>query len=205
MRTLAKRTFGLITIVVGLAALVFGVGQTWLNPEVPFQVGPFFGGLLWGWLGFTYGLKWLLNRIDMDVFPVAQGSPEIQDAVGQAQATLGTLWYHLGQNRHECFIKFAIETRGGKEHIWGIVHSRVEDQVVVSPMRRAAPPLTNHGERFMVPVGDIEDWQVPVSPTEIRGGYSVAALAKVARAHGYTFSKADRRKLGAFVDAAPAP
>lgn len=56
MKTLFKRAFGLLTILVGLAMLIFGVGQTWLAPGKPFRFGPLFGGLFWGDLGLTFGL-----------------------------------------------------------------------------------------------------------------------------------------------------
>jgi hypothetical protein len=190
-------------LLVGLTLLVFGLGQPWLTPGRPFQIGPLVGGLFWGFLGFTYGRKWLFNLIDMSVIPVDPQDPVILEATRRAQASLPILWDHLGQNRLECFIKFPIQTRGGLEHTWGIVHSRVEDQAVVSLANESVERMENPTDHLMVQVKDIEDWQVVVSPTEIRGGYSVGALAMIAKARGYSLSRADRKKLEAFVDARP--
>ena len=203
MKTLLKRAFGLVTILVGLTMLLFGVGQTWLAPGKPFQFGPLVGGLLWGFLGLTFGRKWLFNTIDMSVIAVDPADPEVLEATRRAQASLPTLWEHLGQNRLECFVKFPLQTGDGLEHIWGIVHARLDDKVVVSLANEALGPLEGASDRQMVPIKDIEDWQVLVSPNEIRGGYSVGALARIARNRGYSLSRSDRKKLEVFVDAGP--
>lgn len=203
MKTLVKRAFGLVTILVGLAMLISGVGQTWLAPGKPFRFGPLVGGLLWGFIGLTFGRKWLFNTIDMSVIAIDPADPEVLEATRRAQESLPTLWEYLGQNRLECFVKFPLQTGEGPEHIWGIVHSRLGDTVVVSLANEALGPVERAGERQTVPIKDIEDWQVIVSPTEIRGGYSVGALAKVAKNRGYNLSRSDQKKLEAFVDARP--
>jgi hypothetical protein len=87
VKTLLKRAFGLVTLLVGLTLLVFGLGQPWLNPRRPFQIGPLVGGLFWGFLGFTYGRKWLFNLIDMNVIRVDPQDPVIQEATRRAQAS----------------------------------------------------------------------------------------------------------------------
>ena len=129
------------------------------------------------------------------------GDPAIEAAGQQARGTLHVFWSYFDQHRYECYIKFPMETTEARaEHIWALVHAREEDKIVVSLANRPVDTPSADDERRLVPIGTIEDWQVVVSPTEIRGGYSVAALVALAKKRGYSISPKDRRMLSAFLD-----
>ena len=205
MATWLKQGFGLVAILVGAGLLVAGVGQHWLDPGKPFRIGPLIRGLVLGGLFLSFGRKWLFNLIALDVCPVDPGNPEIADATRRAQATLPRLWDYLAENHYECFIKFPMRTEAGQlEHIWGVAHSRTEAGVVVSLANDPVDAPEDAAQRRVIPTKDIEDWQVMISESEIRGGYSVGALGRIAKSKGYRFSRADQKRLRAFVDAGPA-
>jgi uncharacterized protein YegJ (DUF2314 family) len=200
MSTRLKQILGLVAIVVGLPMLGYGLAH-WLLAEEPFQLTTFIGGSVLGLLFLSFGRKWLFNLISLDVIAVESDSPEIKKAAQRARSTIGQLWDYLAQNRHECYVKFPLKTKSGScEHIWGVVHSRVEGGVVVSLANAPVENPDNTNDRMVVSEDDIEDWQVFISESEIRGGYSIAALAQIARARGGRLSRSDRRKLEVFVD-----
>jgi Uncharacterized protein conserved in bacteria (DUF2314) len=148
----------------------------------------------------------LFNWIDLDVIAVEPHDPVIEAAAQQARATLSVFWNYLEQHRYECYVKFPMETKEGKtEHIWAVVHAREGDKVVVSLANRPIDAPSTDDERRLVAIGTIEDWQVAVSPTELRGGYSVAALATLAKKRGYSVSPKDRRILSALLDVSNVP
>ena len=205
MATGLKRAFGFIAMVLGIGVLVMGIGQPWLAPEKPFRVGPLIGALVFGGAFLSFGRKWLFNLIALDVLPVEPGDPEIAEATRRAQATLPTFWNYLAQSRYECFVKFPMQTKEGRaEHIWGVVHSRNNGDVVVSLANDPVERPQESADRRVVSVNDIEDWQVVVSESEIRGGYSIGAMERIAKARGYRISRSDRKRLRAFVDVEPA-
>lgn len=199
--TLIKRAFGLVTLTTGAALLLFALGQKVLVPDERFHWGPLVGGVVWGLISWHYGRKWLFNWIDMDVMGIDPGDPVIEAAVQRARSTLGVFWHYLDQHLHECYIKFPMETKEGvPEHIWAVVHARENDKVVVSLANAPVDePSVSEGRR-LVAVRDIEDWQVVVSPTEIRGGYTIGALATLAKQRGYSIAPKDRQSLAMFVD-----
>src|SRR5262249_27799341 len=161
--------------------------QKALLPHQPFQWGPLIGSVIWAAISWRFGRKWAFNWIDLDVIAVDPGDPAIEAAVQHARGTLSVFWNYLEQHRYDCYIKFPMETREGKpEHIWAVVHAREGDKVVVSLANRPVDTPATGDERRLVNIGIIEDWQVVVSPTEIRGGYSIAALAGLAKKRGYS-------------------
>lgn len=205
MATRLKQALGLVAIVVGVGLLVTGVAQHWLSPSKPFRMGPLIGGLVLGSVFINIGQRWLFNLIALDVLPVEPSHPEIAEASRRAQATLSTFWNYLAQNRHECFVKFPMQTTDGQaEHIWAVVHSRANGSVVVSLANIPVDQPRDASDRRVISVNDIEDWQVVVSDTEIRGGYSITALERIARSRGYRLSRADQKRLRVFVDREPA-
>jgi uncharacterized protein YegJ (DUF2314 family) len=168
-------------------------------------MGPLVGALVVGPVFISFGRRWLLNLIPLDVLPVEPGNPEIAEASRRAQATLATFWNYLAQNRYECFVKFPMQTTDGQaEHIWAVVHSRVEGSVVVSLVNTPVDDPRDAADRRVISVNDIEDWQVVISDAEIRGGYSIGALERVAKSQGYRLSRADQKRLRVFVDREPA-
>ncbi len=201
MAALVKRAFGLITFLLGAALALIAVGHGLIRPDEPFELGVFIGGLFWGLVFLYFGRKWLFNQIDLDVIPVEPESPELADARRRALSSIGVLWHYLDENRHECFVKFPMETKSGSiEHIWGVVHSRQGDKVVVSLANEPVEAPSGEADRRTVAIRDIEDWQVFVSESEIRGGYSVGALARIAKSRGYGLSRSNRKHLEKFVD-----
>ena len=201
MRRLLKQLLGLVAILVGVALLGAALGQKWLRPEEPFAWGPLLGGLLWGSVSIYYGRRWLFDLISLDVLPVEPGDPEVEAAKARAQASLERLWESLAENRYECFVKIPMQVEaGGVEHIWAVLHAREGDGVVVSLANDPVDTPKDPSQRRVVPIRDLEDWQVMVSEDEIRGGYSIGALARIARSRGHRISGADRRRLEAFVD-----
>jgi uncharacterized protein YegJ (DUF2314 family) len=201
MMVLLKRGFGLVAILVGLGLVAAGVGQRWIRPDGRVQIGPLIGGVILGGTFVTFGRRWMLNLVSLDVLPVEPGSPEVAEATRRAQSELPRFWDYLEQNRYECYIKFAMQTSSGAvEHIWAVVHARCDNGVVVSLANQAVERPRAEAARRVVPVNEIEDWQVVISESEIRGGYSVHALRKIALSRGYGISFADRRRLRAFVD-----
>jgi uncharacterized protein YegJ (DUF2314 family) len=200
-----KQAFGLVAIVVGAGLLIAGVGEHWVFPGKPFRIGPLIGGLVVGATFVSFGRKWLFNLIGPDVLAVEPGNPEIAEASRCAQATLSTFWSYLAQNRYECFVKFPMQnTDGVPEHIWAVVHSRGSGSVVVSLANEPVDQPRDAAPRRVISENDIEDWQVVISDTEIRGGYSIAALERIARAQGYQISRSDKKRLRVFVDREPA-
>jgi hypothetical protein len=196
---LLKRVFGVITLATGAMLLIVGVGQKALLPHQPFQWGPLMGGVIWAAISWRFGRKWVFNWIDLDVIAVDPGDPAIEAAAQRARGTLSVFWNYLEQHRYECYIKFPMETTEVKrEHIWAVVHAREGDKVVVCLANRPVDAPSTGEERRLVAIG--VDWQVVVSPTEIRGGYSVEALAGVAKKRGYSISPRGRKMLKAFVD-----
>jgi hypothetical protein len=204
MGTMLKREMGAVAILVGAGLLVAGLGQRWLFPGKPVLLGPLLGALVTGSVLLTYGRRWLLNMISLDVFAADADDAEIRDAKQRAQGTLGQLWHHLERKQHECYVKFPLEVKSGSmEHIWALVHSREPQGVLVSLANQPVEEPSRATRRFVVDAAQIEDWQVVVSESEIRGGYSVAALARLARRQGYSISRTDRKRLAAFVDSDP--
>jgi uncharacterized protein YegJ (DUF2314 family) len=200
-----KQVFGLVAILVGAGLMVAGVGQHWLSPGKAFHIRPLIGGLVLGSMFLSFGRRWLFNLIALDVMPVEEGNPEIARASQRAQANLSTFWNYLAQNRYECFVKFPMQTTDGQvEHIWAVVHSRADGSVVVSLANNPVDQPRDASDRRVISVNDIEDWQVVISDSETRGGYSIGALERIARSQGYRLSRADKKRLRVFVDREPA-
>ncbi len=201
MSALAKRALGVVAMLAGVGLLVVGVGQFWMTPTKPFQPRLLIRGIVGGCVLLYFGRKWFFNFIRLDVIGVDPASPEVAEARQKAQASIGRLWEYLAANRYECYVKFPMATgSGGTEHIWAVVHSKGDEGVVVSLVNDPVDRPKGAGERQVVAYRDIEDWQVVVSEAEIHGGYSVRALEKIALARGYRISRADRKRLRAFVD-----
>lgn len=196
-----KRVLGVLAILVGLMILTGAIGQKWIQGNQRFKVGQLVVGVIAGTVFLRQGWAWLRNIVRLDVMPVDTGDPLVAEAQQRAQASIETLWRHLAESRHDCFVKFPLRAESGHvEHIWGVVHRREGDGVVVSLVNQPVEIPAEGRDRRVVALRDIEDWQVMISDQEIRGGYSIAAMAQIVRSRGQNFSRADRRRLATFVD-----
>jgi uncharacterized protein YegJ (DUF2314 family) len=203
--TRLRQAFGLVAMVAGTRLLITGVLQQWLHPSKPLRVGSLIIGLVLGPMLIRFGWRWLSNLIALDVLSVEPDDPEIAAASRRARATLSTFWDYLGQNRYECFVKFPMKTTSSEaEHIWAVVHSRTNGSVVVSLANNPIDRPKDASDRRVVSVNDIEDWHVVVSDAESRGGFSITALERIAKSRGHRLSRADQKRLRAFVDREPA-
>ncbi len=196
-----KRIFGLLAVLTGLAMLIFGVGHPFLDESGGFKLRFLVVGVLFGGAFLSFGKRWLLNEVDLQLIGVDPDDPILTAATSRARATLKRFWTYLAEGRHECFVKFPLSTRSGEiEHIWGVVHSREGEQLIVSLANDPVDEPVSDDSRKTVPVSEIEDWQVFVSDDEIRGGYSILAIAEIARQRGLRLSSKSRRAMRAFVD-----
>lgn len=194
-----KRLFGLITLLVGIAMLAWGVAHPWLARTPRFHFGVFLGSVMTGGLFASFGYRWLLNVIELDVLTVDPADPRLAAAAESAQRTLQTFRGFVHQNRYDCAAKISLATvSNGIEHIWVNVHTVKGDQFVVSLANEPVEELVVKEARFEVAPSAVEDWVVELSPSSARGGYSIRAMKAIAREHGYRLSRTARRQLERF-------
>ena len=198
---MVKRFLGLLTVITGsgltIAAAYFLVTRQFEGVE---WVGMIFGSLLG--IGFVrIGIRWLLNIIDVNVYGVDGNDPRILLAKSRAHSEMKRFRRYLQEGEHHCFVKFPLEVGAGDiEHVWAVVHSHDRGVFNVS---LASDPLKDpelSTDRFTVAESNVEDWQVMISENEIRGGFSVRAIAEIMQADGYRISREHRKMLEAFVD-----
>jgi uncharacterized protein YegJ (DUF2314 family) len=194
-----KRLFGLTTLLVGAAMLVWGVAHPWLATPGRFHLGVLVGSVLTGGLFASFGYRWLLNIIDLDVLTVDPADPRLATAAAAAQRDLGVFRELVRQNRYDCAAKISMATVSNRlEHIWVNVHTLNGDQFVVSLANEPVEELVEKEARFQVNSTALEDWVVELSPTSAKGGYSIRAMEAIARDHGYRLSRTARRQLKRF-------
>lgn len=196
-----KRLFGILGIVAGLAVLGgAGIAVHGGGLGVAAWIGVAFGS----WLGLglvRVGLAWLLNIIDLDVYGVDPLNPYLAASTQRARSELHRFLQYLGEGKYHCFVKAPLRGAGGDiEHIWAVVHSHDGSGFRVSLANDPIEAPEAMDDRFRVSEGDVEDWQVVISEDEIRGGFSVGAIAQIVREDGYRLSRASRRMLERFVD-----
>lgn len=199
MAGFVKRLFGLIALLVGLAMLGWSVAHPWLADPARFSVGVFVGSALTGGLFASYGYRWLLNVIDLDVLAVDPSDPRLAAATAAAQRALPAFRELVRRNRYDCAAKIPTATVSNRiEHVWVNVHALNGDRFVVSLASEPVEELAVKDARFEVAANEIEDWIVQLSPATARGGYSIRAMRAIAREQGYRLSREARRQLERF-------
>ncbi|HEX6250008.1 MAG TPA: DUF2314 domain-containing protein [Gemmatimonadaceae bacterium] len=131
-------------------------------------------------------LVWLGIR-----YATPRGSPIVPDdplwvaAVERARATIPEMLEHQ-RNGREVWVKFAIRTKSGtKEHVWGrITKVRGDSLECTIETPPAAPAATAGFGMTEIASAEIEDWQVELEDSRIRGGFTTKAQAEMARRSG---------------------
>jgi uncharacterized protein YegJ (DUF2314 family) len=145
---------------------------------------------------FRYGKKWLLNEIDLNIFPVKSDDPIMQKAISEAREKIPYFLDTLKQQKYQCYIKFPMKYADRRiEHIWAIAHA-VENNEVISTL--ANDPVYSHvieSERLRIPVAEIEDWQIHKNEEEWQGGFTSLATAQILRKEGYSIMAKDKKVL----------
>jgi uncharacterized protein YegJ (DUF2314 family) len=194
-----KRSFGLVALIVGALMLAMAFVHPWLEHPHRFHIGPFLGGLLLGSLFISYGRRWLLNEVDLDVLSIDPADPLLLEAKVEAQAALASFRAYLAENRYECFVKIPVATiSGANEHIWASVHTEKDGHFIVSLANDPVEDLPVTDARFAVPPEVVEDWRVMLSPSHGKGGFSFRAMRAVVRSRGQRLSRQARRQLEVF-------
>jgi uncharacterized protein YegJ (DUF2314 family) len=203
MTGIAKRTFGLITLLVGLAMIVWGLAHPWFATPPGFRIGVLLGSIATGGLFASFGYRWLLNVIDLDALAVDPLDPRLAAATAAAQRDLELFRQFVRRNRYDCAVKISMATVSNRlEHIWANVHALDGDRFVVSLANEPVEELVVKEARFPVTASAIEDWVVQLSPDRAKGGYSIRAIKAIARDCGFRLSRTARRQLERFEDGA---
>jgi len=88
---------------------------------------------------------------------------------------------HIDAGR-DVWIKFAVETYNGPEHVWARVAGRSGDrlqcQIETPPVAHVKHVITE------VQAAAIEDWQVELEDGNVRGGFTTLAQTAIAKREG---------------------
>lgn len=146
-------------------------------------------------------LAWRSARAEARaVIPVAPGDRLMKDAGTRARATLDALRPHIGSPR-QVGVKFPLRRDdGGATFVWGTPEAMDAGTVTV---RLVAPPVDAAvpDGPMVVPLADVEDWQVFLDDGRILGGYGTRAQMAIARRYGHAIPRAMRAQEPRFVDA----
>jgi hypothetical protein len=129
-------------------------------------------------------------------------SPEWQEAVAKAQASIPSLREIFRSGQYLVGVKYALlNSRGDREHVWGELLELSEDSLLATidtPLRRGHP---TSAPPFRTSLSDLEDWQVQLPDGAIRGGFTTRLDIKVAREKGLQLPAHMLAMEGRFVDA----
>lgn len=196
---LLRRAFGCVTVAVGLLFIYF---LFVLPPRAP-AGDVFIAVLLIAGMAAAFlvqGRRWLLNIVNLSDERTGREMPELVEARGRAQASLSTFEQYLLNPRQQAFVLVPWETDSEIVSTWAVVHAREGERFVVSDAFDPFDPLTPRSDRRTVRPDQIEDWLVPVSEAEVRGGFSILATAKIALARGHRLPRREQERLKAFSD-----
>jgi uncharacterized protein YegJ (DUF2314 family) len=150
------------------------------------------------------GIVWLRDPgkgID-EITPPDLTCPELEASVAKARATLPQFLPHVEKGVDGAFVKFPLETAGGRtEHIWGYVHFYKDGRFNVSLANRPRDPREPAEGRRDVLIGQVEDWQIMQPDGRIRGAHSLVALFKYHEARGVKLTPKMRKQKASLVDA----
>lgn len=108
---------------------------------------------------------------------IAADDPLLRLTTRQSQESLPTLRELVRRDRRGATVKFAVTTdRGTSEHLWGEVLELTDAAVRI---RVKTPPISHAGafEKVrLIPLREIEDWQVEQRDGRVRGGFSYQVM-----------------------------
>lgn len=135
------------------------------------------------------------------VTPTDISDPRWTEAVARARSTLPEMRVLYETWASEMYVKYPVNTTAGTiEHVWGRLLSLSADEMIVSlETRPTHAPVSS--EPFVVPVSDLEDWQLVLPDERIRGGFTTRAQIEIAQATGTSIPSQLAELEGRFVDA----
>ena len=150
-------------------------------------------GVLWAWAR---------NRGQMHVVtPTDVNDPRWTEAIARARRTLPEMRALYEEWGSEMYVKYPLSTKAATiEHVWGrlLSLSAEEMQVTLETPPTHAPV---GAAPFVVPVSDLEDWQLVLPDSKIRGGFTTRAQIEIAKTTGAPVPSHISELEGRFVDA----
>lgn len=157
---------------------------------IPIGVGL---GLLWAWAR-NRGRMHVVTPIDVTDSRWSAAVEKARSTISEMQA-LHVAW------PSEMYVKYPLKTKTGSiEHVWGRLLALSADDMSVSLETQPieAPVGT---APFVVPVSDLEDWQLVLPDGRIRGGFTTHAQIEIAKTTGAAIPSHISELEGKFVDA----
>lgn len=157
---------------------------------IPIGVGL---GLLWAWAR---------NRGRMyTVTPTDVNDPRWTEAIARARSTLPEMRALHEEWASEMYVKYPLNTTAGTiEHVWGRLLSLSAEEMKVT---LETPPIHSPvgTAPYVVPLSDLEDWQLVLPDNKIRGGFTTRAQIEIAKTTGASVPSHISELEGRFVDA----
>jgi uncharacterized protein YegJ (DUF2314 family) len=145
-------------------------------------------------------LAWLRSRrVALATTPISAEDPLMLEAFRKARASIDVLRAHAG-GAQQAGVKFPVRNAAQEiEHVWGELESVEEEHLVarvVTPLIEGPTPT----EPMVVPLAELEDWQMFLDDGSIRGGFTTQAQIAIARREGHPIPKNVLTQEGRFVD-----
>ena len=182
MRILLKRSFGLLTFLIGVVLCVWFVyNQFW--PTEEFKSGFISVFQLFTPIAFIgFGWKWMHynGKGIEEVIPSDLQFPELDASKAKAEVALPEFIAEVEKGIDDAFIMFKIKaSQDLTGPVWAYVHFYKDRRFNVSTIADNMPVAHEQiieGTRFDVPIEDVEDWLIILPDDSIRGAFSRIAL-----------------------------
>lgn len=133
--------------------------------------------------------------------PVDPKNPLWRMSTRRAQETIPLMKQLHADKTLEVMVKYPLVTSAGeREHLWGILVDLTGSEMKVTI---ETPPVTDDKplpDGFIVPIEELEDWQVDLPDGKIRGGFTTQADMILAKRAHHRMPWHVRLMEGKFVD-----
>ncbi|MFS1704880.1 DUF2314 domain-containing protein [Alteromonas sp. AMM-1] len=139
----------------------------------------------------------------IDVVAIDKDDVFNQQCIARARSELHRLESGLSEGKKDAFVKFAIKSNDGSDHVWGIAHSMVDASVIVTLVSEPVytpNPIEHLDIREKIPVSDIQDWMLIDKQGNCEGGYTHLAMVNAYKKQHGKVPKKYLKHLRNFVD-----
>ena len=139
----------------------------------------------------------------IDVVAIEPDDEFTKQCIARAHEEFHRFEAGLSEGKKEAFVKFAIKSDDGVDHVWGVAHCLHEGQVTVTLANDPVHKIdeSQHQDlREKVPLSEIQDWMLMDKHGNCEGGYTHLAMVNAYRKEHGKVPQKYLKDLKNFVD-----